>query len=301
MAQLIKLQDYISRYESNIYHYPAKYIRLKQQKWNQLKRQWENGEFNKSSGPSQIPERKTTGWKQFFTRKNTIEPNYENESVLENTENPKNINELKKYFLDELLPFQLKWASTTLLERSFIDPGFKEDLHLQMLLQRLPDHYLILYKPIVEVNKAPMEAGIIIIGPYEVEVINYIDVEADYISPYSQKQWHKETNEGKRTMSSPLLSLKRTETYLRSIMSTYDFGLEYRLTVLAPGTTIYASKEPYLTSYVDERSFERWLMEKRMLSTPLKHSQLMMAEKLLKHTRTAAVKRPEWEESSIEE
>ncbi|WP_431804468.1 hypothetical protein [Halobacillus andaensis] len=132
-------------------------------------------------------------------------------------------------------------------------------------------------------------------------MINYIDVEADNISPYTQKQWHKETNEGKRTMSSPLLSLKRTETYLRSIMSTYDFGLEYRLTVLAPGTTIYSSKEPYLTSYVDERSFERWLMEKRMLSTPLKHSQLMMAEKLLKHTRTAAVKRPEWEESSIEE
>ena len=41
MAQLVKLQDYISRYEWNPYHYPAQFIRLKRQNWKKLQEQWE--------------------------------------------------------------------------------------------------------------------------------------------------------------------------------------------------------------------------------------------------------------------
>ncbi len=41
MAQLVKLQDYISRYEKDIYHYPAQYIRLKNENWKKLLQTWE--------------------------------------------------------------------------------------------------------------------------------------------------------------------------------------------------------------------------------------------------------------------
>ena len=42
MAQLVKLFDYISRYESNPFHYPSQYIRLKNENWKKLQLQWEN-------------------------------------------------------------------------------------------------------------------------------------------------------------------------------------------------------------------------------------------------------------------
>lgn len=44
MAQLIKLQDYISRYEIDLARYPTQFIRLKQNQWERIKYQWQTGE-----------------------------------------------------------------------------------------------------------------------------------------------------------------------------------------------------------------------------------------------------------------
>ena len=41
LAQLIKLRDYISRYEMNPYHYPTQFIRLKRENWQKLIDMWE--------------------------------------------------------------------------------------------------------------------------------------------------------------------------------------------------------------------------------------------------------------------
>ncbi|WP_338472038.1 hypothetical protein R4Z10_04640 [Niallia sp. XMNu-256] len=41
MGQLIKLQDYTSRYEQNIYHYPARFVTLKNQQWAKTQKSWE--------------------------------------------------------------------------------------------------------------------------------------------------------------------------------------------------------------------------------------------------------------------
>src|SRR5699024_12750495 len=40
MAQLVKLYDYISRYESNPHHYPSQYIRLKKEHRRKLQDRW---------------------------------------------------------------------------------------------------------------------------------------------------------------------------------------------------------------------------------------------------------------------
>ena len=42
MGQLIKLQDYVSRYEQNIFHYPSRFVLLKKQQWEKLRNLWEN-------------------------------------------------------------------------------------------------------------------------------------------------------------------------------------------------------------------------------------------------------------------
>ncbi len=40
MAQLIKLQDYISRYEWDTYRYPTQYIRQKKEQWQRFYSEW---------------------------------------------------------------------------------------------------------------------------------------------------------------------------------------------------------------------------------------------------------------------
>ncbi|NLY79377.1 MAG: NERD domain-containing protein, partial [Lysinibacillus sp.] len=37
MAQLVKLQDYISRYEIDLTRYPTQYVRLKRTQWDKVK------------------------------------------------------------------------------------------------------------------------------------------------------------------------------------------------------------------------------------------------------------------------
>ena len=44
MAQLVKIQDYISRYQIDLARYPTQFIRLKQNQWERVKHQWQTGE-----------------------------------------------------------------------------------------------------------------------------------------------------------------------------------------------------------------------------------------------------------------
>ena len=46
MAQLIKLQDYVSRYEQDIYRYPSQFIKLKKQQWDKIKAAYLAGELD---------------------------------------------------------------------------------------------------------------------------------------------------------------------------------------------------------------------------------------------------------------
>lgn len=43
MAQLVKIQDYISRYEIDLTRYPTQFVRLKKVQWERIKHQWETG------------------------------------------------------------------------------------------------------------------------------------------------------------------------------------------------------------------------------------------------------------------
>ena len=46
MAQLIKIQDYISRYEQDIYRYPSQFAKLKKQQWDKLQAAYHAGELD---------------------------------------------------------------------------------------------------------------------------------------------------------------------------------------------------------------------------------------------------------------
>lgn len=76
MAQLVKLSDYISRYETDIYRYPSRFVRLKKERWKRFSSEWGSSEVYLPemdiSFEQETEERKTLGQrlKHLFLRKN---------------------------------------------------------------------------------------------------------------------------------------------------------------------------------------------------------------------------------------
>lgn len=238
MAQLIKLQDYISRYEIDLARYPTQFIRLKQNQWERIKYQWQTGETierwehieeevkeekKKSLFQKLFPFKK--GVEVFEEEQEDIEKvNISNDwAVEENTYReedttlifepnlvytPKTLEELKKMFIDQFFHFQMKWASSTLREKSYVDPKFMRDTLLRSMLQTLPDNYLVFYYPILRVKKAPIELDIIIMTPTECLCITVLEQEsrAVYIAN-SERFWLKKVGKNEKSVK-PFNSIK---------------------------------------------------------------------------------------------
>ena len=86
---------------------------------------------------------------------------------------PANLDELKQNFLNQLLRFQMKWGSSTLREKSFVDQSFFLDERLRFFLQRFPDTFLVLYKPIFLLKNAPVEVDVILLTPVDASCITF--------------------------------------------------------------------------------------------------------------------------------
>ncbi|MDC3415807.1 NERD domain-containing protein [Aquibacillus salsiterrae] len=295
MAQLIKLEDYISRYEKDIYHYPAKFIRLKKDKWKKVEQEWEvqsENSNNKTDKEKEIDDQ-VKKWKFFLKRKEVVSKlTSEGERNL-----PLTKKELKIQYLNNLLPFQLNWASTTVNEMSFLDRHYFDDLKLKYLLQRFPDTYLLLYYPVFQLKNQPMDGEIILVSPIEIEIIKFVEIESTItIITSDDRTWSVKKNNSHKTLLSPLVSLNRTEQVIQSILKKYKIEFPIRKVVLSRTNEIEYNLEPYHTRIIGRKEHEQWLNDKRKLIAPIKHQQLKVCDLLLKHCFTNAFQRPEWDE-----
>ncbi|WP_318263950.1 hypothetical protein [Peribacillus simplex] len=131
MAQLIKMQDYISRYEQDIYHYPTQFARLKKQQWDKLKAAYNAGELDrlysehtesdtqvKLDSPPEDSKRLFKKVKGIFRRTGKQESGAEELPMPNQIEDPNvfslrfpfrpaSLDELKQNFLNQLLRFQM--------------------------------------------------------------------------------------------------------------------------------------------------------------------------------------------------
>lgn len=268
MAQLIKLKDYISRYEWNAYRYPSQYIRLKQENWEKLYQLW-----------------------------NSRETMIDNDS-----ENPKDLlptteAALKQHFLDNLLSFQLRWATSTVADVSFTDKDYQHDVVLKYFLQRFPDIYFLMYYPIFNIKNASVDGEIILISPFGIEIIYLLeDNEEVTIMAGDDRTWLSSRGNIEKSIISPLISLKRTEHIIRRILNTEQIDFPIQKIVLSRTNNIVFTSEPYQTKIIGKYQYEKWFSEKRRLNSSLKAEQLKVVEALLKYCLTTSIKRPEWEE-----
>ncbi|KGX89422.1 hypothetical protein N781_09225 [Pontibacillus halophilus JSM 076056 = DSM 19796] len=275
MAQLVKLFDYISRYETNPYNYPGQYIRLKQENYKTIKARWDARNIAYKYG--YVSQEEESNPKEF----------------------PQTELELKQVFLNDLLPFQLKWASRTLTERSFMDKRYEKDPQLAYFLQRFPDTYLVLYEPIFKLKEAPMQGDHVIISPQGIQCISFLgDEEGVTFYPFDSRNWYKESGDVRTKILNPLLSLQRTYRVVKSILAAHNIEFPVEQVILSQDHIISFSTEPYNARYIGKAQYEAWFERMRALRSPLKHTQLKALEAILSHAQTTSFRRNEWDDES---
>lgn len=293
MAQLIKLQDYISRYEIDMFRYPAQFIRLKHENWKKFNSMIEQQKTNILNQENESTNEK--GRKKFFFKRSEQDQQVETWVYPELSDKEK-----KQLFLDGLLPFQLKWASSSIREKSFLDYYYKESATLRYFLQRFPDTFLIMFNPIFLLKKVPVEGEIILITPVEIMCISMLDFPEDVkIIARDDRTWMQEKDNVRTSFLSPMISLKRTDVIIRSVLDRYSIDFPVRKLVLSELNEIQYESESYQTRYIGKEEYPEWFQKTRTFKSPLKHTQLKAAEALLLHCQTTSVKRLEWDEDDF--
>ncbi|AWE08375.1 NERD domain-containing protein [Lysinibacillus sp. 2017] len=325
MAQLLKIQDYISRYQIDLARYPTQFIRLKQNQWERVKHQWQTGEvieqWEHLEGDEIQEDKKPSIFQKFFPFKKEKEEIIEEfedieqvkisndwaieESIPEEDTTlffepnmvyaPKTMEELKKMFIDQFFHFQMKWASSTLRERSYVDPKYMRDPFLRAILQTLPDNYLVFYFPIIRVKKAPIELDIMIMTPTDCLCITVLEQEdqAVYIAN-SDRFWVKKVGKAEKKVLSPLIQLNRMEKVIEQLFVQNGIEMPIRKILLTRNGYIDYPGNMYGVQFVDKRKFPEWMQQLKHSVSPMKHMQIRAAQAVLSNVQTTSFHRDIW-------
>ncbi|WP_374965590.1 nuclease-related domain-containing protein [Lysinibacillus sp. RS5] len=328
MAQLVKLQDYISRYQIDLARYPTQFVRLKNSQWERVKRQWELGEEisewqhdNDSENDSFEEKERFSLLKKWFAGRQkadsrdveqveiTNELVSDEDSIPEEETTltfepkivyaPQSIHELKRMFIDQFFHFQMKWASSTLREKSYVDPRFMRDSLLRDLLQKLPDNYLLFYYPILQIRKAPIELDVVLMSPTECICITVLDTEnqAVYVGG-SERFWIKKVGTKDSKVLNPLINLNRMESVLTQLFKQGNIDMPIRKVVLTRNGYFDYPGSSFGIQFIDRRNYGEWMEQLKKVSSPMKHMQIRAAQTILNNVQTTSFNRDIWKKSS---
>ncbi|MGG4488656.1 NERD domain-containing protein [Metabacillus idriensis] len=301
MAQLIKIHSCISRYEMDIYRYQSQFLRLKKQQWQMIKLAYENNEFQRfiSRQTETIDEAEGIEEKENFLSKVrnkfgkkeetvsydlTIPASDQPSDTIELIFNsvPRSMEELKVKFMNHIFMFQMKWATSTIREKSYADTSFYEDDRLHELLQKLPDQHLIMYYPVFKMKNTSISLDPLLISPREIVCIHYLEGEQhDVFEGSSERFWIVNPGDDEKKQLSPLISLNRTGTIVKQLLKERNIKLDIKKVLVCKNGFIEFPQAPFDITIADKRNFSQWFQTYRDSSTPIKHDQLKAAEILL--------------------
>lgn len=294
MAQLLKIEDCVSRYEQDVYRYTGQYIRLKSDRWKRVKANWENEKLSAQVEQPPSSEDEPTN-KKWWQRK---DDNSEKDAMdtYDRPRTPITLPALKKNFKDELLEFQLKWASSTIRERSRVGKEILSDPFLRYLLMDLPDNYLVLYKPIIQMKKAEAQLDVLLIGPDTIHAIVLLDArKGDVVHPSQGRFWELERKGEMLKTISPIASIQRMNYFIESVIDTKETEMKISYTILAQQSFINRGSIPPYIQVIDQTSYDQWAQAIKRQPSPIKAKQLKAAKQIMEKCVTTAYLRPEWE------
>ncbi|TWI56914.1 NERD domain-containing protein [Halalkalibacter nanhaiisediminis] len=314
MAHLIKLEDYISRYQFDLHRYPSQYSRMKKERWYYVKSDWEQFQLDSVNGDTkeyqydEVLEEERGLLAQTFerikrwTKRNRdqveiVDMNDHSRSIADERMKNMTLEQLKQSFLDDLFYSQLRWASSSLVEESSIDPRYKRDTWLRFFAQKVPDNYFLMYKPVFFIKKAPIELDIILISPTEIICVTIIEgQEHSVFEASSDRFWTEYIDETRKKRISPLLSLSRMTGVIREIIDDAELSFPIRKVVLCPTSIIDNKMQGANVELVDRRTFDSWQTRIIKHPSPLKHQQMKVTAALLEHCHTVSY---QFEDSQI--
>jgi hypothetical protein len=302
VAHLIKLEDCVSRYQYDMYRYPGQFSRLKRDRWDSLKREWEASYSMKTPIVDEFPEEQQKSIKGALGKFKKWYKGEQNQSSLENREEPTfqfkymTLPEVKSSFLLELYEFQLNWASSTLRETSKLKKQFFYDETLKWLLQSFPDNFFVLYYPIVTYPKATVQFDILLIGPTDIWCIVNLNAEDNTIfQSFSERYWVEEVLGKEKKIVNPLLSLNRMSTMMKRILADTDLDMTVRKAVITKKGYIDVDPQWSGAVFLDQRNIDEWNEKMKNTSSPIKSVQLKFSQNLLDVCQTLSEIRPDFE------
>lgn len=315
MAQLIKLQDYVSRYETDLYRYPSQFVRLKKQQWEKMKQHWENGDLPKPSPAVEelVEDEKNSMKDKLFSLFKKKEDENEEEMIPQPSDEDLYLDmdagqdihseeELKASFLNLVFDFQLRWASSTITEKSYVDNSYHYDERLRYLLQRFPDNIFVMYNPVLKIKNAPVELETVLITPTGIWCLTFLEFEEGtaYIGS-GERFWVKKWGDREEKVLNPLIGLKRMERIVHQIIRYAGVELPIYQAVISRNGYIDYPLSPVGIQFLDKRIHHEWFQQQRSSSSPIKSVQLKAAQAIMEYCQTTSFKRLQWEEAASDE
>ncbi|WP_061811403.1 nuclease-related domain-containing protein [Rossellomorea vietnamensis] len=315
MAQLIKLQDYVSRYETDLYRYPSQFVRLKKQQWEKMKQHWENGDLPKPSPAVEelVEDEKNSMKDKLFSLFKKKEDENEEETIPQPSDEDLYLDmdagqdihseeELKASFLNLVFDFQLRWASSTITEKSYVDNSYHYDERLRYLLQRFPDNIFVMYNPVLKIKNAPVELETVLITPTGIWCLTFLEFEEGtaYIGS-GERFWVKKWGDREEKVLNPLIGLKRMERIVHQIIRYAGVELPIYQAVISRNGYIDYPLSPVGIQFLDKRIHHEWFQQQRSSSSPIKSVQLKAAQAIMEYCQTTSFKRLQWEEAASDE
>lgn len=252
LAQLIKLQDYVSRYEQHLTKYTNHYLRLKKRRWEDY-----------------IADLATDG--------------PVSDHVLATR---------RSQFLNDIFRHQLVWASSTVFQKSLLSDRYEHDQQLQFLTAKLPDSYLLFYETIFQIEHALIEVEAIVVTPTKIYCLAFLDEqENDIYQARSDRYWIRLRDGKETTIVSPLLSLQRSETIIRRLVRSLATPLPIEKVIVVKSGYVEGFQASSRMDCHDRRTFNEWMRRFVNDPSPIKHEQMKVTRILLDHVKTESVYR----------
>ncbi|MBB5172798.1 hypothetical protein [Texcoconibacillus texcoconensis] len=304
MAHLVKLEDYVSRYELDMYRYPSQLVRLKKERWKRMQAEWGHHDNQLNESIEDAYEVTAEGetkplWKSLSRIKSWLPFQRGNgkkiDEVNVKSEKPSSYRSseqaLKQAFLDEIFHFQISWASSTITEKSRVKKAYYHDPWLSRFVKECPDNMFLFYYPIFQSNKAPIELDILLVTPTDIQMIVPLPGDDQTIYRYeSERYWVKEVGEDRQRILNPMIRLKRMRTVISPILQEIGSDIRLKGVFLAQDSFIDRVDVHPTVRHIDKRSLYQWRQSLIRHGSPVKHNQLKAVEHLLFHCMTTTDK-----------
>lgn len=256
MAQLIKINQCVSRYQVDLRCYANRFTWLKKKRMEEWKERWENR----------------------LDIKNRAQ------------QDDKYSKPLKIEFGNWMFEKQLDWSTRTAFEWSIRPDKIHTEQWLRRILEGINDVSFFMYQPVLLTKSGPVQLDSVLITNDIICCVHPLKGEpGNVFRNVTQRKWCEMTNGVMRPLISPLISLRRTKAVVSAFLKSHDLAsMKIEAAVYAPECYIEQTMSNYEADFIDRRNERDWFIRLDQHSLLMKREQLEAAELLLKHSETIA-------------